>query len=308
MSGVTEATAAGATSAPAPSPSPSPSPAAERAAAQLNLLGVAGVALVAGGGTAAAAYLSPVAALVAVAAVQLLIAIGWVFGTGMPGRRGALVVAGLAAAGADVSVSLYPDGRLGTLVAVLGLAVPIAFVHQLMRGAARTQLVSSLSAVAVLVLAEISIAALLQLRHEFTANGSVLDGGNEGRVAAAVAAAAFAGVLAGTLMDVVVAVPRFDPAVPRGVLGLVAATGVGAAAAHLLLRDVRDFADGRGVFLGAAIGALAGLLAVAASFVQHTTPRGRTLLARAGRPLYAALLPVCVLAPAAFLLALAIRT
>lgn len=281
--------------------------AAARPQAELNLLGVAGAALLVGVGLSLAAYASAVALLVAVAVVQALFAFGWVFGTGMPGRRGALVVAGLAAAGADVSVSLYPDGRLGTLAAVLGLAIPAAFAHQLLRGAARAQLVSSLSAIAVLILAEVAVAALLQLRHEFANNGPLLGDGVEGKVAAAVAGAAFAAVLTGALMDLVIPAPRFDPEVPRGILGLVASTAVGAAVGHLVLQDVTDFGNGRDVFLGAAVGAVAGLLAIAAAFVMHTTPRGRTMLARVGRPLYAALLPVCVLAPAAFLLCLAIR-
>ena len=278
----------------------------QRPQAELNLLGVAGVALLAGVGLSAAAYASALALLIAVAVVQALIGLGWIFGTGMPGRRGAIVVAALAAAGADVATSLYPDGRLGTLAAVLGLAIPAAFVHQLLRGAARVQLVSSLSAVAVLILAEISVAALLQLRHEFT-EAPVIGSSAEGKVTAAVTAAALGAVLVGCLTDLVLPLPRFDAEVPRGILGLVVSAAVGAAIGHLVLRDVHDFAGGRAAFLGAAVGAVAGLLAIAAAFVQHTTPRGSTAPARVGRPFYAALLPVCILAPAAFLLCLAIR-
>ncbi|WP_143168079.1 hypothetical protein [Jatrophihabitans endophyticus] len=292
--------------APAADAPSSPSP-ATTAAAGRDLLAVAAVALVVGAGATAAAYGGATALLVAVVAVQTLFGLGWVLGTGMPGRRGGVVVGALAAAGADVAVSLYPQDRLGPLVAVLALAVPVAFVHQLLRGAARVQLVSSLSAVALLVLAQVSVSAWVQLRHEFTGSAR-LGTGIEGRVSAAVVGAAFAAVLVGCLVDVVVSVPRFDPAVPRGVLGLVAAAAVGAAAAYLALRDVRDFGDGRAVFLGAAVGALAGLLAIAATFVAHTTPRGTSWLARLGRPVYTALLPVCVLAPAAFLLCLAIRS
>lgn len=302
MSGVTEAGTTDAATPPAATPS-------DRPAADSNLLGVAAVALVAGGGLAGAGYVGALPLLVAIAVVQAAFAFGWVLGTGMPGRRGGLIVAGLAAAGADVAVSLRPDDRLGVLAAVLGLAIPVAFVHQLTRGAARVQLVSSLSAVSLLIVAEVSIAALLQLRHEFAADGRTLTGpAVEGRLVAAVAAAALGAVVVGCLMDLVAPVPRFDPAVPRGILGLAAGAGIGAAIGHLLLGEVSEFEDGRAVFLGAAIGALAALLAVAAAFVQHTTPRGRTVWARLGRPVYAALLPVCILAPAAFLLCLAIRS
>lgn len=277
-------------------------------ASDLPLFGIAVVALVVGAGVTAAAYFGAFALLVATAVVQALLAVGWVYGTGMPGRRGALVLGGLAAAGADVSVSLFPDARLGALVAVLGLAVPAAFVHQLLRGAARVQLVSSLSAVAVLVLAQIAVASVLQLRHELDDRVGLLDGAVAGRAAAAVAAAAFVAVAVGAFVDMIAPVPRFDPSVPRGMIALVVSAAVGAAAAQLALRDVPDFAEGRGAFLGAAIGALAGLLAVAASFVLHTTPRGSSRVARLGRPVFAAILPVCVLAPAAFLLCLAVRT
>ena len=46
------------------------------------------------------------------------------------------MIAGLAAAASDVAVSVWPHGRLGTLLPVFGLAVPAMFVHQLARGAA----------------------------------------------------------------------------------------------------------------------------------------------------------------------------
>src|SRR5581483_2817708 len=137
-------------------------------------------------------------------------------------------IAALAAVASDVTVSVWPHGRLGTLLAVLGLAMPVMFVHQLMRGAARIQVVSSLSAVAVLVLAEVSMAALLQLRHEF---GTALGG----RVACAAVAALAGALVIGCLVDLIFAAPRFDSAVPRGLPGLLAAAGLGGAVGYLLL-------------------------------------------------------------------------
>ncbi len=114
-----------------------------------------------------AANIGAVQLLVAIAAVQALLAFGWC--TGLPSRDGSehSILAGLAAAGADVAVSVWPHGRLGTLVGVFGLAVPLMIVHQLLRGAARVRVIESLGATAVLVLAEIALPALLQLRHEF---------------------------------------------------------------------------------------------------------------------------------------------
>lgn len=276
-----------------------PDPVAEPV--EQNLLGGAAAALVFGFGLAYSGHLSALALLVAVAVTQAAVAFAWVLGTSMPGRRGGILLAALAAGGADATASVWPHGRLGVLLAVLGLAVPVMFVHQLSRGAARVQLVSSLSAVAVLVLAEVSLAALLQLRHEFP------DPELGGRVVATVVGAAAAALVVGALLDTVVAAPRFDPEVPRGLLGLVGSAAVGGCVGYLILQDETDFADGRGVFLGAAAGALAGLLAVAAAFVQHTTPAPGSAVARMLRPVFAALLPLCILAPAGFLLCLAIR-
>lgn len=265
---------------------------------------IAGVpaAAVAGAGLALAGRQSAVMLLVAVAVVQALFALAWVFGSGMPGRRGGLVVATLAAAGADTAASVWPHDRLGTLLAVLGLAVPVMFVHQLMRGAARVQVVASLSAVGLLVLTEVSLAALLQLRHEFP------QGDVGGRVVAAVVAAAAGALVVGYLVDLVLPAPRFDQEVPRGLLAVLGSVAVGGAVGYLLLKTQHEFAHGRAVFVGAALGAMTGLLAVAAAFVLHTTPRPASAVGRGSRPVVAALLPLCLTAPAAFLLCLAVRT
>lgn len=260
------------------------------------------VAAVVGAGLSIAALHSALALLVAVAVLQALAATGWVIGTGMPGRKGGLILAAMAAAGADVIASVWPHGRLGALVAVVGLALPVMFVHQLARGAARTRIVASLSAVAVVVVTVVSPAALLQLRHEFA--GPDLPG----RVVVAVVASAGAALVAGYLVDTVLPVPRFDAEVPRGLLAVVVAAAVGAAAGSAALRDQVGYDGGRAVFVGAAIGAVTGLLAIAASFVLFTTPDPATRLGRSARPLLAATVPICLLAPAAFLLLLAIRT
>ena len=286
MTGVTETSAAQAP------------PAAQ---ADLGLLATAAAALVLGAALASAPFAGAVTLLVAVAVAQAVLALAWVLGTGMPGRRGAIVIAALTAAGVDVATSLFPHGQLGAVVEVIGLAVVAMFVHQLLRGAARVQLVTSLSAVALLVLAEVALAALLQLRHEFGGTPTA------DRVVAAVAGAAAAGVLVGALFDTVLPVPRFDASVPRGLLGLVASTGAGAAVGHLLLRSEQDFGGGRGLFLGGALGALAGLIAVAAAFVLHSTSMPGLRAGRLLRPVIGAALPLCFVAPAGFLLALAVR-
>ncbi|MGH3260724.1 MAG: hypothetical protein ACRDNS_01890, partial [Trebonia sp.] len=98
-------------------------------------------------------------------------------------------------------------------------------------------------------------------------------------------------------------------AVPRGLLGVLAGAGLGAAIGFLLLEPGRypGFVGGRAAFLGAAIGILAALLAVGASFVEQSVPAPADRLGRTLRPAATALLPLAVLAPVAFLLCLAIR-
>ena len=268
---------------------------------ELSLVTTLVAALVLGGGLVLAARESALALLAGVAVVQAVFAFSWTFGTVMPGRRGALVIAVLAAAGADVATSVWPHGRLGTLLAVLGLAVPAMFVHQLLRGAARVHVVSSLSAVALLVFAEVSLAALLQLRHEF--------GTTHGGTVSSTAIAALSGALViGCIVDLLLPAPRFDPAVARGLLGLVASAGLGGSIGYLMLKQESEFGLGRSTFTGSALGALAGLLAVGTAFVLHTTPLPPTAASRRVRPVLSALLPIAVIAPAAFLLCLAIRS
>lgn len=148
---------------------------------------------------------------------------------------------------------------------------------------------------------EVALPALLQLRHEF------VDVQQGGKVVAAAAGAVAAALVAGYLVDLVVPVPRFDVEVPRGLLGVLAALGVGAAVGYLLLRDDADFADGRALFVGAALGALAGLLGIAASFTMHSLAAPESAVSVQSRRVAAALLPLSVLAPVAFLLCLAIR-
>lgn len=268
--------------------------------AQLSLVTTLVVAVVVGAGLVLTARAGATPLLVAVAVAQALLAVAWVFGTAMPGRRGALIIAALAAAGADVTTSVWPDGRLGTLLPVLGLAIPALFAHQLLRGAARVQVVSSLAAVALLVLVEVAIAALLQLRHEF--------GTDVGGTVASAACGAIAGALViGCLVDLLLPAPRFDSAVPRGLLGLIAAIGLGGSIGYLVLNGEDQFGAGRGTFTGAALGALAGLLAVAVAFVLHTTPQPPTALGRRIRPALGSVLPIAIIAPVAFVLCLAIR-
>lgn len=268
---------------------------------ELNHLGSLVVTVLAGALLVGAARTSAVALLVAIAVVQAVLTVAWVFGTGLPGRKGALVIAALAAAGADVTVSVWPAGRLGTLLVVFALAVPAMFVHQLMRGAARMRMVESLGGIALIVMGVAALPALLQLRHEFS--GDTLGG----RVVAGVVAAAAGALVVGYLVDLILAAPRFDPAVPRGLLAVVASVGLGGSIGHLMLRSDAEFLDGRGAFTGAALGALVAFFAVGVAFIERSSPMPPAGFARRVRPLLSSLLPMSLLAPVAFVLCLAIR-
>jgi hypothetical protein len=262
-------------------------------------------AVVVGAGLVIAARVSAVALLGAVAVVQAVLAFAWVFGTALPGRWGGLVLAAAAATAADVSVSVWPHGRLGVLISVFGLAIPAIFAHQLVRGAARVRVVASMSSIAVLLLAETSLAALPQLRHEFVDSGT---GGAAGPVVAAAVLAVAGSLAAGYVLDLIVPVPRIDPDVPRGIPALLLSLGVGGVLGYLLLRNEDGFADGSSAFVGLVLGAATALLAVAAAFVVADSPRPKAAADRALRPVLAAVIPYAVLAPLAFLLCLALRS
>ena len=119
------------------------------AEARFNFTGSAAIAIVVGVALAWTARSGATQLLVAIAAVQALLAFGWSLGL-RPARphRGAIVIAALAAAGADVAVSIWPHSRLSPLLAVLGLAMPVLLVHQLMRGVGRVRVVESLGSIA----------------------------------------------------------------------------------------------------------------------------------------------------------------
>jgi hypothetical protein len=268
---------------------------------EYNFVGSAVIAALVGVALAWPARSGALGLLVAIAVAQALFAVAFVLGLRIPGRIGALVIAALTSAAADVAVSVWPHARLGTLLAVFGLAMPVLFVHQLFRGTARVRVVESLGGIAILVLAEVSLPALMQLRHEFI-------GGNlGGDVTFAVIVVAAGALVVGFLVDLVFAAPRFDEDVPRGLFAVVGSAAVGAALGQLTLRSSSEFVNGRGVFVGAALGAVVALFAVATAFVEHESRLPEAGFARRVRPVVGVLLPLSLLAPVAFLLCLAVR-
>ena len=259
------------------------------------------IAVVVGLGVGLCARSSAVALLGALGAVQALLAFAWIYGFDLPGRRGALVIAAMASAAADTVASVWPHGRLGALLAVFGLSIPVMFIHPLSRGAVRLRVVASLGGVAMLVLAEVGFAALLQLRHEFVV------GPSGGDVVFGVMLTGAGGLVVGLLIDMIVTTPRFDPDVPRGLLGLLGSAGLGGSVGYLTLRHSSEFPGGRGAFAGAALGAIVGLFAIAVAFAEHEVPLAEEGFARRVRPVLGIVVPLAFLSPVAFLLCLAIR-
>jgi hypothetical protein len=183
---------------------------------------------------------------------------------------------------------------------VIGLLVPGMFVHQLWRGAARVRLLESLGLISVLLVCVVGLAAWSQLWHEF--------GGDDGsRVVSGLTVAVGLALVGGLFVDLVAPVPRFDPSVDRGLLGVLAGIVLGGAGGYLMLHTTTQYAGGRGAFVGAALGALVTLLGVAAAFVERSTPTVERSAARRMRVLLPAVVPIALIAPVAYLIALAIR-
>ena len=196
-------------------PAPADAPATNAGAGlQVNTTSTLAVVALDAALLAATARIGALALLIGIAVTQAVLTLSWVFGTTLPGRRGALVLAALAAAGADVAVSVRPHAGLGALLPLIGLAVPAMFIHQLVRGAARVRLLESVGLIGVLLVAVIGVSALQQLWHEFG------DPATSGRVVSAVILAIGAGLVGELVIDLVAPVPHFDAKVQRGLLGV----------------------------------------------------------------------------------------
>lgn len=206
-----------------------------------------------------AAAQSAVAVLVVVAVVQAVLVISWTMGMQVPGRWGAATVALLVAAAGDVLVARSSTSQLGVLLAPAGMLLLVVIVMQLARGVIRVRVVESMSDIALLGVAVLALAALVQLRHALA--GDVQ--------AATVALVLGVAVAVSHLVDLVAPVPRFDPDVDRGLLATLVGAAAGAAVGYSQLRDVFGYGSLRGAFLGGALGIVVGLLAVGAAFAAH---------------------------------------
>jgi hypothetical protein len=275
---------------------PAPQPSA--AAAGTVQIQLAVLTALAGGILAAGSYLGSVALLVAVCAIQLVLTLSWLFGTAVPGRIGGLVLAVLAAAGADAALTHWPDSGYSPVLGVVGLLVPLLFAHQLSRGVVRTRVLESLADITVLLVAVVALAGLIVLRRQ--GNGDILT--------PAVLGAMTAGLVAAHFTDAVLPAPRFDPEVDRGLPAVVVGVLVGGAVGTLGLHRVIDLAGGRAAFVGASVAAVACLVSIGAAFSGvHTSVAPAGTAAPAGpavrlRPVAAVLMTLALSTPAAYVL------
>lgn len=245
--------------------------------------------------------------LVAVATAQLLLVAGWVRLLAPRGASGVLAVALSAALAADVLVALATDGDVSGLAGVVGLALPAALLHQLVRRG-RDRAAESLAATAGAVVLVVAIAVLVPLAQ-----------GAAGRAAAAVALVAVAvAVLLSRGADAALRPAAVVPGTERGWPGLVVALAAGAVVGAALAAPLDLPAAGAGdriampaLAVGAALGSVAAALATAADlFVDLAVISSAGLRRRSGGPHVGshgtwalpvvALLPVAALGPGAY--------
>ena len=228
--------------------------------------------------------------LAAVLVLLLGLVLAWVLTTGIQGFAGSLALGAAAAVAADLPLALPPRGNVGGLLLVLGLGFSAAVLQQMARRP-RHDLVASLSGGALLLCAIGALAALLLIGRLPTGPGP-----------AVVVLAVGSALVAGHLVDSVLPRPELAPGVPRGFPGLAVSVGAGAAVA--LVGGTGQGAGGPGALAyGAALGLVAGLTALDASYVVvEVTAEGTA----AGLPwapaVLQAVLPLAACAPVALAL------
>ena len=236
--------------------------------------------------------------LAAVAALQAALIVAWVVATARREWVGAVVLAGAAAGAADLVFLIPERPTVGGLVAVLGIGLPAAVLRQMFRRP-REALVASLAGSVVLLCAVCSLAVLL--RPPADARGVAVETDALLAVGAALVAA--------HLVDLVLPRPQVAYGVPRGLLGLVVAV-LAAGAVTWLRRRPEELFDTLGAAIyGGAVGGIAVLVSLVASYVVVQADRAARAPRRRGRwalPVIQALLPLAACAPIA--LALAYRT
>jgi hypothetical protein len=253
------------------------------------------LSLLVGGLLVGGSFLGNPGLLIAVAIVQAGLVAGWVLGTDLPGRGGALVIGIVGSIAVDIAIMRWPERGYAPVLGILGVAVSAMFIHQLVRGVVRNRVVESLADITFLLIAVTAITGFLLLRHQ--GDGHVTASATMASIAAALAASHFT--------DAAIPLLRFDPVVDRGLPAVLVGTAVGALIGMLWLGQLTDFANGRGAPVGAGVAVVACLVSIGASFAgHHTASRSRANSTRTKNllPVAAVLMTVAFSAPAAYVL------
>jgi hypothetical protein len=254
----------------------------------------AGIAAVTAAALAVAAGFGRTGLAAGIGVVQAALVVAWVFGTGLPGRIGGLLLGAAAAGGADAVLLLRRPVSLAALLGVLALCLPAMLVHQLSRGVVRVRVTESVSGVTVLCTAVTAVASYL-----------ALDGAMDGhRMVFGAAVAAGAALAVCHLVDIALPAPRFAREVPHGLLAVLLAVGVGALAGGGAGLGARYLDAGRGAVLGAVVAGVASLVAVGVGYLAQTVEPRRLPLAGLALPYLRVALPLAFTAPVAYLLGL----
>lgn len=231
----------------------------------------------------------PSGLLVTVVVMQAGLIGAWARATGTRGYIGSLVIGTGTAMSADTILALQSEPDLGPLAAVLALAFLAGILHQLSRSAPRRLATASLAGVSTLAVTLVAMSALLLLYRVTDGSGFYV----------AIVVASGGAVAVGHLVDLMLPMPRITPDVPRGLTALVLSVGTAIAAA-VTLSDAEGLMESLGAaMVGAILGLVAALLAVAASYIAAQRRRLSWSL-----PWLQALIPLAGAAPVGYFLAL----
>jgi hypothetical protein len=168
-----------------------------------------------------AGYAHEAVVVLAVALLQVTLAVSWHDATALPGRRGGALVAVAAGVGASLAVVFdRADGEVTPLLGAVGIGFVLALFHQLARRDGRPDVVASLSGTVTLVVLT-ALPATWVAERESRGGAAVL----------ACAATAAAIAVLGTIL------PRWP--LLGGALGVAAGTagGIGVASLEPILHD-----------------------------------------------------------------------
>jgi hypothetical protein len=220
----------------------------------------------------------------------VLLVAAWVLGTAPGGAVGTALIGVAASVGADLALDVPARPTLGGLLAVIGPGFLAVVLNQMLRRD-RDRVAAALASGVLLVCA---VAAL---------STALLVGTDDRRTASVALLALGVALLVQHVIDLVLPRPQLALDVPRGLLGLVLAVLAAAGVAYLR-RDVSGLVDGlSAVILGALIGAVATLVAVAGSYIAvEADALGFSTRRRLAIAVAQALLPIAACAPVALAL------